>query len=220
MLNKMILILSSLLLTFSHALEASERHTCSDPAVASADLNRPFRYGCFCGEEYPNIAPKNYHDLNRSQRQLLIAKYRIISPYDDIDKLCQAHDICYIQEGRHAKSCDQKLYKDLNDLEAKFQAQATPTAQQCQNLVNDIGSVFNTIFAPSDDDDTPFDLGALMLNGAITASNKMLQESADTLSDANLSAYPPKGVKCLRPKTTSNPKTQTTTPILIRTIQR
>ena len=56
--------------------------------------------------------------------------------------------------------------------------------------------MFHTIFSPSDDEDTMFDFGMLMVNGAITASNKVLQESADTISD-NAPRYPAIHQKCL-----------------------
>ncbi len=56
-------------------------------------------------------------------------------------------------------------------------------------------SVFHTIFAPSDDDDTLFDIGILMINGALTAFNKGFQESLDILTKEE-ERYPPLGVKC------------------------
>jgi len=200
---------------------------CKHPAVAEDNLSKTFRYGCFCGENYPKLmhpSGKSYRKLNTKERQELIAQYQAIEPYDDIDKVCQTHDICYIQEGKKARSCNQALYHSLNEMEETFQAHAETniTSAECQHLAFDIGSVFNTIFAPSDDDDTIFDLGMLMVNGGITAGNKVLQESADTLSDSDTPRYPPAGIKCLQEKFKQGKhKTiQPPTTVKIRTIQR
>lgn len=174
---------------------------CDTPAVASDDLNAKFRYGCFCGENYPLIehpSKKNYRDLNRTQRQELIEEYQKIDAYDDIDEVCKEHDICYLSYGREAKVCNDTIYNQLNTIEEQFDkvSDNNVTNEQCKNLAFDIGSVFNTIFSPSDDEDSIFDFGMLMVNGAITATNKVLQESADTISD-NAPRYPANHQRCL-----------------------
>ena len=174
---------------------------CKNPAVASDDLNNDFRYGCFCGKNYPTIehpSKKSYKELNRIERQELITEYKRIDAYDDIDEVCKEHDICYITHGREASVCNDKIYNQLNTIKEKFDkvSDDNVTNEQCRNLAFDIASVFHTIFSPSDDEDTFFDFGMLMVNGAITASNKVLQESADTLSD-NAPRYPALNKKCL-----------------------
>lgn len=175
--------------------------SCDNPAVAEDNLTKTFRYGCFCGEEYPKIehpSKINYRELNSTARKELIKQYREIEPYDDIDRVCQEHDICFIAHGKKAKECNDAIYKSLNELEDKFRRyeEENLTNEQCKNLAFDIGSVFNTIFSPSDDEDTIFDFGMFMVNGAITVTNKMGQEIADSLID-NGQRYPPKGVRCL-----------------------
>ncbi len=199
---KLLPTLSLLVLIQAYGEGSITTTPCSSPATATEDLNQSFRYGCFCGENYPTIehpSKKSYRDLNQTERKRLIQSYQQITPYDDIDRICQAHDICYVQEGRKSRSCNEKLSQDLLILEQKFNAQSEQNLsnEQCRNLAFDIASVFNTIFAPSDDDDTIFDLGMLMVNGAIISSNKILQASSDTLSDYNNSHYPKQGEKCL-----------------------
>jgi len=174
---------------------------CENPAVASDDLNTKFRYGCFCGKNYPNIehsSKKSYKDLNTTERKELIEEYKKIDAYDDIDEVCKEHDICYISHGRKAKVCNDRIYNQLKIMEKKFYQASdnNVTNEQCKNLAFDIGSVFDTIFSPSDDENTIFDLGMLMFNGAITATNKVVQESADTISD-NPPRYPALHEKCL-----------------------
>ena len=177
-----------------------EPKSCNYPAVATDNFGKKFRYGCFCGENYPNIqhpSKKDYRDLNLTEKQELIAKYNAIAPYDDIDKVCQEHDICFIIFGKKAKSCNDTIYDELNILSDKFQQKEDngKIYKQCKNLTKDMRSVFHTIFAPSDDDDTLFDIGILMINGALTAFNKGFQESLDILTKEE-ERYPPLGVKC------------------------
>jgi len=174
---------------------------CDNPAVADDNLSKKFRYGCFCGESYPDIkhkSKKSYKVLNDQERQELIEQYKSIDAYDDVDEACKVHDICFIEHGKQAKVCNDSIVKSLTDIKDKFSKEADDnvTNAQCRDLTFDISSVFHTVFSPADDEDTIFDFGMLMVNGAITASNKIGQEAADTLSD-NAPRYPAKGVKCL-----------------------
>ena len=192
-------ILFSILTAFIFA-QPPKPKPCDYPAVATDDIGKKFRYGCFCGEDYPEIrhpSKKNYQDLNITQKQELIAQYHAIAPYDDIDRVCQEHDICFIIFGKKAKSCNDTIYNELNLLEDKFREKESNNNfyEQCSNLANDMGSVFHTIFAPSDDDNTLFDFGVLMFNGAITVFNKGFQESLDILTKEE-NRYPPANVKC------------------------
>jgi hypothetical protein len=174
---------------------------CENPAVADDNLSKSFHYGCFCGENYPEIkhsSKKNYKELNTTARQELIEQYQTVDAYDDIDEACKIHDICFIEHGKEARVCNDSIVEDLTTIKEKFAKEADEniTNAQCRDLAFDIGSVFHTIFSPADDEDTIFDFGMLMFNGAITATNKLGQEAADTLSD-NAPRYPAKGVKCL-----------------------
>ena len=187
-----------LLLSYSY-LYAS---TCENPAVAKDNLNKNFRYGCFCGKEYPNIehsSKKEYRELNRTQREEVILEYQKIDVYDDIDSICKEHDICYLYYGKEAKVCNDKAYNSFSTIEKKFSklSKIDKSNKQCKNLAYDIGSIFHTIFLPADDEDTIFDFGMLMFNGAITASNKVLQESVDTINSSDAPRYPLKNQRCL-----------------------
>lgn len=175
--------------------------SCPHPAVASDNINKKFRYGCFCGKNYPNIehpSKKSYRELNKTQRKELIATYQKIDSYDDIDEVCKEHDICYIIHGKEAKVCNDKLYNQLTIIQNKFDAKSDDniTNKQCKNLAYDIASIFYTIFSPADDEDTLFDFGMLMFNGAVTAGNKILQESVDTINRDNKPRYPLSGERC------------------------
>jgi len=204
MFYKIAFTLVSLFLVQLHAESLHNKITatpCKTPAVANDDLNKKFRYGCFCGKDYPTIeqlSKKSYRHLNQTERKEVIYQYQQIEPYDDIDKACQEHDICYIAHGKRAKVCNDTIYTTLNEIEEKFDSmnENNVTHDQCKNLAFDIRSVFGTIFAPADDEDTIFDFGMLMFNTGITVANKTLQESADTISD-NPPRYPSAKEKCL-----------------------
>ena len=174
---------------------------CEYPAVASDDLSKKFRYGCFCGKDYPKIehsSKKSYKDLNKTARQELILKYKGIDAYDDIDKICKEHDLCYIRYAKEARVCNDKAYNNFNWIEKEFSdtSENNLSDEQCKNLAYDMGSLFHTIFLPADDEDTFFDFGMLMVNGAITATTKVLQESTDTISD-DTPRYPLINQRCI-----------------------
>ena len=213
-----IVSLSLLLMVYLHAT------SCKNPAVADDNLSKKFRYGCFCGENYPDIkhpSKKSYRELNTTARQELIEQYQSIDAYDSIDEACKVHDICFIKHGKQAKVCNDSIVKSLTDIKDKFSKEADDnvTNAQCRDLAFDIGSVFHTIFSPADDEDTIFDFGMLMFNGAITATNKVGQEAADTLSD-NAPRYPAKGVKCLLENLGKIKEEKTPTPqkVIVKTI--
>ena len=198
---------------------------CNDPAIANDNLSQKFRYGCFCGEHYPEIehpSKKSYRILNATERQELIEQYNSIDAYDDIDEACKIHDICFVQYGKQAKVCNDNIVENLTDIKNKFSKKTNNniTDAQCQNLAFDISSVFHTIFSPADDEDTIFDFGMLMFNGAITAMNKLGQETADTFSYYHAPRYPAKGVKCLveNLKKTKEEKVPAPQKVIVKTI--
>jgi hypothetical protein len=175
---------------------------CQNPAVASDKLGKKFRYGCFCGKNYPHIehaSKKSFRDLNGTARQELILQYKKIDAYDDIDAICKKHDICYIYYGKKAKICNDKAYDRFDIIKKKFDkaSENKSSNKQCKNLAYDMGSVFHTIFLPADDENTIFDFGILMLNGVITVTNRVVQKSADRMSRDSSSRYPLPHQKCL-----------------------
>jgi len=198
---------------------------CESPAVADDNLSKKFHYGCFCGESYPDIkhkSKKSYRVLNDQERQELIEQYQSIDAYDDVDKACKVHDICFIQHAKQAKVCNDNIVKSLTDMKDKFSKEVDDnvTNAQCRDLAFDISSVFHTVFSPADDEDTIFDFGMLMFNGAITAMNKIGQETADTFSYYHAPRYPAKGVKCLveNLKKTKEEKVPAPQKVIVKTI--
>jgi hypothetical protein len=176
---------------------------CSQPITANEKVSKNFKYGCFCGKNYPktyNTTSQDFRKLSQKQRKEIIESYFSLEPYDDIDAVCKQHDLCYLYQGKKAKICNNAIYDELHLLVDKFKtAENTPKNKQCKNLSSDIASVFKTIFAPADDEDNLFEIGMLFFNTSITIANKTLEESIDTIIDQG-ERYPKKDQKCLTKK--------------------
>ena len=135
----------------------SEARECSNPVAAKLNLGPGFRYGCFCGANYPNInhpSGKDYKTLSLMEREELVEAYYKIKPIDDIDKACRDHDVCYIRRGREDEKCNITLREDLLKI-IKSMKQMNLLAPdvgslewRCSNLAADMNTAFLTIFSP------------------------------------------------------------------------
>jgi len=164
---------------------------CIHPKSATKTLDEDFKYGCFCGKDYPRIehpSKKNYKELTLNQRQELITQYYLIKPYDDIDAVCMQHDICYISKATNAQSCNDALYHELKHIRNSFKKTSTQSSldNQCKTLASDISSMFKTIFTVGEDTSIPRII-AFGVNTFITIGTKVL----------SLENYPSKGQQCL-----------------------
>lgn len=95
---------------------ASEAKVCDRPAVAISKVSSGFRYGCFCGANYPDLhhpSGKADQALNQGERLELAAQYFKIKPIDDIDAICQAHDVCWVLNGGGVMECNDQLEESL-----------------------------------------------------------------------------------------------------------
>lgn len=174
---------------------------CPNPAIAEEKFDKNFRYGCFCGEKYPDIKPgvdKPLEELTYTERKALIARYYTIKPYDTIDAACQAHDICYIYNGEDSQACNDAFYKRLQQIYDAYDR--TPEggkpgtkAWRCRMLASDLGAIFKTIFTAGDDiSASRFSIFAMIT--PFTIANKMVQKSA--LSFSERSGYPLPHERC------------------------
>ncbi|MBC8237723.1 MAG: hypothetical protein H8E76_05780 [Helicobacteraceae bacterium] len=69
-------------------------------------------HGNFCGDNIPNVKAKSKEE----EFKILSA----IKPIDIIDKACKKHDICYLQRGRDAVSCDNELVLEMENIHDKL----------------------------------------------------------------------------------------------------
>jgi len=173
---------------------------CATPNVAEEKISEDFKYGCFCGKYHPNIEGNRsgiYREIDKKERLKVIEAYYKVKPYDDIDAICQQHDICYFYQGKNAKVCNDAIYDELHLLVDKFKKNKKKTQhRQCRYLAHDMASVFRTIFAIADDENNIFDISSSMLNTSIILANKTFEEVIDTVIEQG-SRYPKKDYKCL-----------------------
>jgi hypothetical protein len=175
---------------------------CKSPAKAKENFDDDFKYGCFCGKNYPNILSDNnesYKTLGRVKRDKIIEKYYLIKPYDDIDELCMKHDICYIYEGREDQLCNDAIYNSLRELSSKFYEQARgedsdSKAMRCERLSSDIGVIFKTIFGAGDNLSMMRFGMFMMINTPMTMVSKGIQKASHGMNDSPL--YPLEGERC------------------------
>ena len=108
--------LVALPMTTELAQIASEAKTCDRPAVAISKVSAGFRYGCFCGAGYPDLhhpSGKPDQALSQAERAELAVRYLSIKPIDDIDAICQAHDVCWVLNGDGKLECNEGLEESL-----------------------------------------------------------------------------------------------------------
>ena len=125
---------------------------CASPARPSFSLvvknMRAWRYGCFCGQDYPHFSPRNPPSLDpKSDQDDLVAKYLTRQPIDSVDRACQEHDVCYIRHPEDWSTCNKILILQAQVMYSQFRAQRTAlatdtTAFRCGVLVSDIQAGF------------------------------------------------------------------------------
>ncbi len=168
---------------------------CKNPAVAEEKFDQRFRYGCFCGKNYPDIKdpslkPPQY--LTYSERKALIARYYAIKPYDTIDAACQQHDICYIYNGEDNQACNDAFYRRMQEIYNAYEStdagqKPGTRAWRCKILASDLSAIFRIIFAAGEDiSASRFSIFAMITPFSI--ATKIVQKSA--LSVSERSGYP------------------------------
>ena len=153
--------------TLMHKLATQARPTataCANPEWAKHGISSDFKYGCFCGKDYPGYqhpSGKPESDLNRQERIELAAQYYATAPYDDLDAACQAHDVCWLLSGRSEFGCNEILVKSLDQLGQGWQGELAampirwgspekaPYQFRCSNLASDVRLATSTVMEGS-----------------------------------------------------------------------
>jgi len=183
-------------------LNIKSAKSCSNPAPAKENLDSDFRYGCFCGKNYPNITSdtgKSYRVLDRDEREKLVEKYYKIKPIDTIDEMCMKHDLCYIYTGREDPICNDIMFDELKKISSYFFEAAKKEgrkskAMRCERLSYDIARVFKTVFT-SRENLSMTRMGIfMMINTPITVMSKSVQSGARGFSDDT--QYPLPAQRC------------------------
>ncbi|MCF6292608.1 MAG: hypothetical protein L3J04_04350 [Robiginitomaculum sp.] len=85
---------------------------CTTQSLVTSKFYKPeenvvYRYGNFCGAYHPKR-------LNGADNIAFFQQLKSTKPIDDIDRACQAHDICYVTTKMDWSTCDSLLQRSLN----------------------------------------------------------------------------------------------------------
>jgi len=117
---------------------------CSHPETYDARMNPHFqKYGCYCGENYPNIKREN------KTEEEYIREYYLIEPKDEIDRACRDHDICYIKFPNNTGACNERLTNRIRKLGYGYFPTLSLSQDNhiCYATSNHTMVVFETMFA-------------------------------------------------------------------------
>jgi hypothetical protein len=109
----------------------STQNQCLPPYEDRKKVSKYFKYGRFCGEYHPGIGPKNDSEaiaLSTEQREEIAIKYYSLLPMDQIDEICQRHDVCWLlnthdREKNYQLQCNDAFEAELEFIEKAFEKQ-------------------------------------------------------------------------------------------------
>ena len=156
----------------------SRAEPCATPAQANFADGKNFRYGCFCGKNYPQLVPETSEQvaaMPSSELHSLLARYYAAKPYDDLDAACQAHDVCYVLSHGPRRACDERFSNRTHLLLHDFNQEVlqrlrnpssepyiNPLARPCGNLAMHL--TLATYFFEGKSDDPGYELQAKSIN--------------------------------------------------------
>lgn len=172
---------------------------------AKVELNEEFKYGCFCGKGHPSIPfPRDvpFSQLPLEEQKNLIQKYKSIRPVDDVDFLCQEHDICWLTKGDGNSGCNEHftnelswLYNDFTNVDRyNYDYSIGKVFSACAKLAADLITVSGTFLMESRD------TGIMSQRGMITGT---LVPMALLFTPVGLWNYPNPDYRCNAPLTRS-----------------
>ncbi len=131
------------------------RESCVAPYKAR--ISAEFRYGCYCGAFHPSISlPPSIS----SGEVIPYLESELVrrAPIDDIDALCQVHDVCHAR-GKETRACNIYFSHSLLRLVASFQQALRSTALdqtdvrtrliKCSILATVIADIMNGSIPPA-----------------------------------------------------------------------
>ena len=125
--------------------------TCENPITPPVWGDpQEWKYGCFCGKGHPAIPEEG-----KTEEQL-IADYYKTKPKDDVDRACQAHDVCWIEHDDGDGECNLDFKKRLAFLAQDFNYRFFDF-RNCDRLALAMFSAFSTIFVEENFKDPTLD---------------------------------------------------------------
>lgn len=136
-------------LNSSHKEAIDNAKICNNVATPTITDTFDWKYGCFCGKNFPKIRVES-----RSKDSIKI-DYLSIKPKDSIDEACQQHDLCWLDYGDNNGGCNDNLkvrMKELMNIYFKFNNPDPKIDDACFTVANDVLLAFSLIVVPSDFD--------------------------------------------------------------------
>jgi hypothetical protein len=133
---------------------AAVAEVCPSPVPAKITVSTKFRDGGFCGGGYPNYTvPPIEDEEDRDRLRRVALRYYSVRPFDEIDAVCQRHDICYTLNQNSQLECNDKFHSELEAIRKVLKSQIgfwTVDAYQfrCQILIGDL-QIAATGFMPA-----------------------------------------------------------------------
>ena len=125
------------------ARAAAAAEVCSSPVPATVVVGKDFKYGCFCGADYPSIVvpPISGESIEDGRRRISHAYYAV-KPVDDLDRSCLRHDVCYILNEKSISECNAAFKGELESLRSSLKSENSRVDSyqfRCQVMIGDIG---------------------------------------------------------------------------------
>ena len=171
-----------LLAQIKDAINNSQK--CGAPVAGRVNLSPSFRYGCFCGREWPKPTrlekEKKFDSMSLPEKAEVLKYYFKIRPIDDIDLACRDHDVCYLINGDYNADCNKALMNQMKFIHDVMDGISQSNSQRnnipltktkewrCKILAHDIYGVYLTIFATNNTDDPVNDYSLDVVRGAFT----------------------------------------------------
>ncbi len=95
-----------------------------------------YKYGYFCGAGHPVFE-------DGPDAEKLISLYYSIEPWDEIDRNCRDHDLCWIAYGEDNAECNEQFLDSIRYMDRSFGERHHFT---CSNVTSDIINAFSSIF--------------------------------------------------------------------------
>lgn len=142
-------------MTPSLRLAMERAKPCKKPALPRFRDLANFKYGCFCSQGHPDYGDD-------------ITRYYELEPWDEIDRRCRDHDICWILSGKPSHNCNRDFasrmarlhhtYAMENDLYSRERTDdhgEERSSRHCMTLVADVTDAawlfFPTVYEYWDD---------------------------------------------------------------------
>ncbi len=178
---------------------------CQSPISPKEKLSRRFKYGCFCGKDYPALRHSSGRqglDLSLAERAELVKAFLEVRPLDAIDSACQKHDICWVRFGNSQLSCNKEFIAELDNLSAGWKERISffdvkSLEFRCQFLARDLS--FATMTVMQGDAEDQGELAATNLTKLIGFPITALYAISTFLGGAIGGSYPTAGERCVAP---------------------